>query len=238
MIPVEILDRLFEAPLEDFTSTRNELVAELKPTDEGAAKVLKGFKKPTLSAWAVNRLARREPDALRRLFEVRDEIAEATNAKSMREASDLRKKLLASLATKAGHVLQESGHAASSSTIERITQTLRAGDSDEEREAILSGRLTRDLEPSGFGGNALFGFDPGDEAEQPDAEDEADLEARKKAAALNAEAEEAESEAAQREARAGEAAEEARLAERGAAAARKLAKKVRERADKAHEALS
>jgi hypothetical protein len=237
MVPAEILDRLFAAPLEDFTATRNDLAKELKDDDPEAAKELKTLKKPTLSAWAVNQLAREEADALARLFELRDEIADATDAKAMRSASNERKKALASLAARAGRILEASDHATSSSTIERITQTLQAGDSDADREAILAGRLTRDLEPSGFGGFAAFGFEGGVEEESEPTEEEAREETRKAAAALRAQAEEAESEAQEAEAAAEEAAQAARDAEKAARAARKNAKKLSDQAAEAEASL-
>jgi hypothetical protein len=238
MVPTEILDRLFAAPLEDFTATRNELVKELKDEDPGAATELKALKKPTLSAWAVNQLAREEPEALNRLFELRDEIADATDAKSMRAASNDRKRSLATLAAKAGKILEASDHATSSSTIERVTQTLQAGDSDEDREAILTGRLTRDLEPSGFGGFAAFGFEAGVGDEEPErTEQEVRDEDRKAVAALKAQAVEAESEARDAELAAEEAGEEARRAEMAARATRKKATKLSEQAAEAEAAL-
>ncbi|MEA2499483.1 MAG: hypothetical protein QOH26_1888, partial [Actinomycetota bacterium] len=195
MIPAESLDRLYEAPLADFTTTRNALAAELKEAgnEEGAAE-LKSLRKPAVAAWAVNQLARRHPSDVRRLFEIRDEIASAGNASAMRSGADERKKLLISLVSRAESILAEAGHAASSSTSERIMQSLQAGDTDEDRAAIVEGRLTKELSPSGFGG--LAGFSPGDVAGDHDehaAERAAERRQRVDAREAEAEAEESDS---------------------------------------------
>ena len=45
------LDRLFQAPLSEFTAKRNELLKTAAGADKAAIRTLQ---KPTVSAWAVN----------------------------------------------------------------------------------------------------------------------------------------------------------------------------------------
>ena len=235
MISAEVLDRLFEAPLDEFTTTRGALVAELKESgDAKGAAELKAIRKPTVGAWAVNQLARRHPSEVSRLFEIRDEIAASGDATVMRRGAEERKKLLVSLVAKAEAVLDEAGHSATTTATERIMQTLQAGDSDEDREAIEKGRLTKELSPSGFGG--LSGFAPtgdlaGDDVEEE--EEDASAEERRRANALEAEAAAAEGEREAAEEEVARLRQELTRAERSASAASKRATKAREKADKA-----
>ena len=199
MIPSDILERVFDSPLDEFTSTRDAIVKELKSQGNGdVAAEVKSLRKPTVSAWAVNQLARGEADDIRRLFEIRDEMASAGNAASLRKGVDERKKLLVTLVARAEKILTEAGHAPTATTTERITQTLQAGDTDEDRDAIVEGRLSKDLTPSGFGG--LGGFTGFAEESDDDAEaEEADrLETKRRVEALVTEAEIAEEEASRR----------------------------------------
>jgi hypothetical protein len=236
MIPSDVAARLFGAPLEDFIPTRNALAAELKDAgDAESAAEVKKAKKPTVSAWAVNQLSRKHPKELSRLFEVRDEIADAESPADMRRAGEERRKIIVGLIAAAEKILEGAGRGASSSVTEKITQTLQAGDTDEERDAILGGRLERDLVPTGFSGFGGFsGFTGEDEVEEEDdSEAAAEEETRRRVAALVAEAEEAEQEADAAEAAAEEAEQEARRVRRGAKEARARATKARAKAERA-----
>jgi hypothetical protein len=238
MIPPDVLDRLFEADLADFTSTRNELAKELKSQGNDAEAIeLKSIRKPTVTAWAVNRLARRHPDDVSRLFDVRDQMSSARNPKELRAGVEERKKLIVSLLSRAEEILKEAGHSPNSTSSERIAQTLQAGDTDEDRRAIVEGRLSKDLVPSGFGGFGGFAPMDADEDATADEEEEAREEAKSRASTLAAQAQVAEREA-------GEAAQEVerlrgelRDAEKRAAAAEKTASKARSKADDALDSL-
>jgi hypothetical protein len=55
-------DDLYALPLEEFTAARNELARSLKAAgDADEAARVKKLKKPPVSAWAVNQLARDDP---------------------------------------------------------------------------------------------------------------------------------------------------------------------------------
>jgi hypothetical protein len=233
MIPDAFLDRLYAAPLEDFTETRNAIVAELKAGgDEKAAAEAKSLRKPPVSAWAVNQLARSRPDDVGRLFAIRGDIAGAEDRAAMRRAAAERTKLLAALTSHAGQLLEEAGRAAGAATLERVTQTLQAGDDESERELILRGRLAKDLEPSGFGGFA--GFSPGVEDEDENEDDPVvGAERERQVAALVAEAVEKEAAAAAADRQVSDVTEELRRAEKAAALAHRRAAAAREAADRA-----
>jgi hypothetical protein len=62
------VDALFALPPEEFTAARDRLARELSDGgNKEAAKEVKGLKRPTVAAWAVNQTVRGHPDALERL---------------------------------------------------------------------------------------------------------------------------------------------------------------------------
>jgi len=70
----------------------------------------------------------------------------------LRSASEKEHRAIAELVDAAAGILSESGHPASDQTRQRIAATLRAASTDETHKADLEqGRLTADLDPSGFG---------------------------------------------------------------------------------------
>ncbi|MGH2789258.1 MAG: hypothetical protein ACRDJV_15380, partial [Actinomycetota bacterium] len=94
------LDALYALPLEDFTAARNELVRQLQDAgDKGTAEEVRSLRKPSLAAWAVNQLARRHTDELRKLLDLR-ELASG-DASALRAAATERRKLVASLTDRA-----------------------------------------------------------------------------------------------------------------------------------------
>ena len=68
------------------------------------------------------------------------------------EASDAERKAISHLVSSAAKILSQAGHSPNESTLERVASTLRAAAVDDEGRLLLEkGRLTRDLDPSGFG---------------------------------------------------------------------------------------
>ncbi|HEX6580351.1 MAG TPA: hypothetical protein VF195_05715, partial [Actinomycetota bacterium] len=60
------IDELYGLPLERFTAERDALAKELASAGDrdGAARV-KALRKPVVAAWAVNLLAREDPDGVK-----------------------------------------------------------------------------------------------------------------------------------------------------------------------------
>ena len=174
----EALDRLYAAPLEEFTATRNALAKELA-ADKQAAASIKSLKKPNLAAWALNQLARDHANKLDELFDVTDKLRRVQRRvlsggkpSDLRKAADERNKVVGKLTKLAASILTTSGHAASASTLSAIGDSLVAVASDEEgADRLRKGRLTRELEPSAFvdvGGLTLVG--PSADEDEDDAE--------------------------------------------------------------------
>jgi hypothetical protein len=232
------IDDLYAGPLEDFTRTRIDIAKRLALAgDKEAAAKVKALAKPNTTAWVLNQLVRRETDGINDLFELAEQLRDA----QQRDASDLRDLLVrlratvAGLASRAQVILEESGRPVTQSTKNRITQTLMAAAADQEAgESLRAGRLTRELEPSGFG--TAVGSHT-DEEEFTARSSRRTREAQEHAVALEREAEAAEAEAARLLEEAERAERAAQRARARAEAAERSAASRRERADTAQRAL-
>ena len=208
--------------------------------DEDSAQVVKRLKKPNVPAWAVNQLARRQRQALGELLALRETMEMARDARQLRAAAEARRRLTGELLAEARVLLGEAGHPASPDTLQRVWRTLLAGGNPEERDAILRGRLTTELAPSGF--EQRLGVQPEPERAGATAGEERRRRAVEKSQqeAVSAEAEadrlEELADAARRAAE--RAAREADSAAAEAALARRRAIKARERAERAAERMS
>jgi hypothetical protein len=223
------LDELYTLPIEEFTSARNALAKKLTDAgDKDAAAVVKKLPKPNIAAWALNQLSRRVPEDLARLYEIRDELENADGPQDMRKLSDERRKLVGHLVNEAASALESGGHSAAAATRDRISQSLLAGGDDEDRDALLKGRLSKEITSSGLDAFGMEAFTAAAEAKpRPSAK------ARREVEKLEREAERAEQEAAELTERAKFLEEEARAAMEKAADARREAIKIRDRAKRA-----
>jgi hypothetical protein len=161
------IDRLFSAPLAEFTSLRNALASRLKKAglEEDAATV-KALVKPSITAWAVNQLYFEHRDLFDRLCIAGERVREAQLSQvagkpaDVRSALDERRNALGTLTGYALATLETSGHTGTPEAERRINATLEAisiasPGSDMERP----GRLTRDMNPPGF--DVLSAWMPG-----------------------------------------------------------------------------
>ena len=154
------LDRLFGAPLDEFTTTRNELAKQLKEdghADEAAE--VRSLSKPSVPVWVVNQLARVERSDVGELLEAGDALRKAQErvlreggaADVLRDAAARQRDALHRLTQGARRVLENAGRPATAATLERVANTLQAASVDEEgRRLLAAGRLTGELEPGGF----------------------------------------------------------------------------------------
>ena len=154
------LYRLYGLPRDQFTSARNALVSELRNVGrkEHAEEVL-ALKKPPVSAWAVNQLARQHPQEVAELVKAGDALRKAQRdvlagkkGADVREASRAQHQLADGLVDAAREILEEAGERATQATAQRISATLRAASSDPAAAKLLrKGRLSEDVESVGFG---------------------------------------------------------------------------------------
>jgi hypothetical protein len=110
-----------------------------------------------VSAWTINQLARSERravdlllDAGHRLRDAQQGLLAGAEAGGLDEAQRTEQAALAELRRAAARILAEAGRG-SEATLNRIVETLRvAAVSHEGRELLARGRLTGDLEATGF----------------------------------------------------------------------------------------
>jgi len=155
----EALDRLYGAGFEGFVAARRAIAAELKARGEiDTARTVAAAPKPTRTAWALNDIARRDPDRVRKVFEARDAAAAAqksADADAVRAATREYRRLVSELVREVGNVLEASGASPSAALLRRVGETIQAAGAErsEAREQLLAGRLVKDVEVDDpFGG--------------------------------------------------------------------------------------
>ena len=150
---------LYGLPLEEFTPARDSLARELRRAGKKeAADEAKALRKPSVSAWAVNQAARREPEAVRALVKAGGELRKAQrdavsgkDPSAFHEATRKHRGLVDDV-TAAAHEALEARGAVSPAVVIRVAQTLRGASVDKEAsKALLAGTLSGDVEQTGFG---------------------------------------------------------------------------------------
>jgi hypothetical protein len=149
------LDRLYAAPLEEFTKLRNEIVAlARKEGDQEAAIRIAVLRKPSASAWVVNQISRSSQTDLQRLINAGEALEEAQrqslSGKGASGFEAARKDENDAVRLIRG-AIKKLFPTVSAPTLDRVITSMRAGAASAEGRALLrQGRLTEDLEPSGF----------------------------------------------------------------------------------------
>jgi hypothetical protein len=225
----EELDRLYGLPLEEFTAARNDLVKRLRKAGQAEqADEVKARARPTVSAWAINRLARDHPKEVSALLRAGEGLRRAqagalagAGTEEMRSATRAEQAALRALTAAARGILGGKGGTAA---LDRIAATLRAAAVDDDGRRLLErGRLERDLEPTGFTLLAGMPTAPRPKTAEPKrdvaAERQRLRDLRRRASDLRKEAAQAEREAQKAERTAAEARGRANEATRAAEAA-------------------
>ena len=142
------IDRLYQLPLDEFTAARNALAKSAG----GDAGRVRGLAKPPVPAWIVNQLYwhdRRTWDALVAASENARRVNRAVlggKSGDVRAANAVHDEAVEAAFKAALALLAKSGHPATDPTRQAIATTLRALPGDEP-----PGRLTKPIQPIGFG---------------------------------------------------------------------------------------
>jgi predicted ribosome quality control (RQC) complex YloA/Tae2 family protein len=143
---------LYQLDPDEFMARRQDLADQARAAgDPAAAKQITGLRKPTRSAWVVNRLVRADPDVTARLAALADELREAGRSPQgarIRELSAARSRLVDELTRQALSELP----APPAALREEVTATFDAALADPEVAANL-GTLVRAAHWAGFGLN-------------------------------------------------------------------------------------
>jgi hypothetical protein len=151
---------LYGLPPGEFTGARDARAKELRAAGEReAANEVKGLRKPTVAAWALNQLSRRRSKDLDRLLTAgerlraaQEELLAGGDRSALQEAAAGERELVAKLSADAAAMAGEAGERGSGLQ-EKVAETLHAAALDEETAAELrAGLLTREREAiGGFG---------------------------------------------------------------------------------------
>jgi len=149
---------LYEADPDEFTQRRQDLADRAREAGQPAvAKQIAGLRKPTRSAWVVNRLVRADPQVTSRLAALAAELRDgpSMDGTKIRELTAARSRLVDELTRQA---LQVSDLPAPPAALrEEVTATLDAAIADPEVAANL-GTLVRAAHWAGFGLDPMTPF--------------------------------------------------------------------------------
>ncbi len=139
------IDRLHAVPLEEFVGERTRLSRELrKGGDRGAAAEIAKRPKPSAAAWALNHVAREEPDSVREWLEAASALRDASaragkgGGDALRLAMGEHRTATSRLVAVARDRLQPSGRPLSEAMLDRVRTLLQA--------ATIDAQLADDLE--------------------------------------------------------------------------------------------
>lgn len=160
------LDELYDAAPEDFVAERKRLAKELEAGGQtDAAGHIAKLRKPTVAAWALNRLARdhrRDVDLLldsgHRLRQAQAGVLRGDAREAFAQAQRAEREAISRLTHEAGQLLAQRG-GASAAVVAQITASLHAAAvSERGRELLAAGRFTEPLAVEGF--DAVAGLAP------------------------------------------------------------------------------
>lgn len=187
----EIAAELYVGPPDRFVAERNSRAAET--ADRDIAAQIRALRKPSVAAWVVNVFARERSTELAEALDLAEQLREAQaslDAAALAELGRQRRALTFRLAQEAVALASDRGSRVTASTVEAVRQTIAAAFFDPDAAAaVASGRLVRELEPSGafpLDAIAAGGTGPASSAATRKPEDGAAGERRRAEAAVRA----------------------------------------------------
>lgn len=147
---------LYAAAPSDFTGRRTALVrAARQDGDRAAAREIGALRKPTVAAWAVNHLVRRDPPTIQALSRLAGELRSAQtrlDAAALKDLRAERDRVLNEVVRAAARHAEQAGERLSPATLTEVRDSAVAAlASPAATAAFTSGTLTRALRYSGFG---------------------------------------------------------------------------------------
>ena len=146
-----IADELYALPLGEFTPARDARAKELKGTELAAP--VKALKKPSLAAWVVNLLVRRDPEQAAQVLELGAALREAASGMQgdeLRALTRQRRQLTAAVTTGARALAAGEGVKVTQAVADQVESTLTAAMLDARcADAVRSGLLVTALSSTG-----------------------------------------------------------------------------------------
>jgi hypothetical protein len=148
------VDQLHAVPLEDFVAERKRLAKELRGSgDRAAAAELAKLPKPTPPAWALNHLAREEPETVAAWLDAAAELRDATENADKSSAATVRAAIAAhrdatrALLAAVRERTRPNGRELSEPMVDRVRDMLGAATADPELSELLrAGRIVEGAE--------------------------------------------------------------------------------------------
>jgi DNA repair exonuclease SbcCD ATPase subunit len=160
---------LYALPLDEFTRARDIRAKEAAAAgDKDLGGEIRKLKKASTAAWLVNLLVEHHREEIEQVVALGDSLREAQETADRARLHALgqqRQRLLAAVARQSLDLAAGLGHPAGASALPEVEQTLRAAMTDPAAAAaVLTGRLVRPLEVSGWepvdlAGAVAGGFD-------------------------------------------------------------------------------
>lgn len=148
----EAVGELYGAGLGDFVAVRTRLAKE---AGGDLGREVKALRKPTVTAWLLNLLARRSPELLAEVGELGERMRSAQgegDAAALRDARPERDALVRRVVAATREVAKGEDRQLSAAGEDEVAATVVAALADETSQAALaSGMLVRALRYSGFG---------------------------------------------------------------------------------------
>jgi hypothetical protein len=162
------LDALYAAPFDRFVAERREATVRLRAAgDVAAARSIANAAKPTRTAWALNQVARDQPELVTNIVKAREAAATAQksgDANAIREGARAFRDAVGEVVRAARSVLDEAGAPLNAAQARRMAETLQAlATDDAERQKLVAGRLTQDVAVE----DPFAGLEPGAQRERP-----------------------------------------------------------------------
>jgi len=152
----QVADELYGLPPGAFIPARDERAGQARAAgDRDLAGAIRKLRRPTVSAWLVNLLAREVPGQVDELLGLGEPLREAQQALAgdrLRELSTQRRRLITGLVQEARRLAEQAGQAFGAQAEREVQDTLEAALADPAvAEAVRSGRLTTALSYAGLG---------------------------------------------------------------------------------------
>lgn len=161
------IDALYAVPLEEFTPQRNQLAQRFRRGGERElGERVKRLRKPTVAAWTLNQLGRRQPEVVRGLLDSGRQLRQAQERLLgegqpgvLREAAAQERRLVDETGQAAERLLRETGQTVSAPLRRKLWETIHAAALDSELgEKLRRGRLLEDSQISDLGLIGVGGF--------------------------------------------------------------------------------
>ena len=158
---LEAADRLYGLTPPEFTPARDALVKDHK-ADKDLAAALKKLKKPSLAAWVVNLLVRRDAAQVDQVLAVGEALRQAQadlDGAELRALTRQRRQLTAAVTSRARAIAAEHGQRITAAVADQVEATLTAAMIDPAAAAaVRTGLLLNALSSTGLGETDLASY--------------------------------------------------------------------------------